>query len=173
MPGDARHAFVIVADRADDARDGGAVRLVILRAGQIVQEVVTLVEHQIGLQIRMIQVDPGIQHRHQHVGGTWPQIPGLLHADATQVPLERAIERIVGHDPGLLFAFNFGGAHHVVVSAQRRQRGVCLVGQPGDSVDAQRLDGLDDPTAHRGDELLRGRATGARSERNQRQRVGR
>ena len=118
---------MVVADRTDDARDGGAVRLIVLRTGQVVQKVVALVGEQIRLQIRMVQVNAGIEHGDDDIASARPQVPGLLHADAAQIPLKHAIQRVVRHDLGDLLAFSFSRTHQVGMFAQSAEVRVRLI----------------------------------------------
>jgi hypothetical protein len=72
VPDDASHALVVVADGADDAGDGRAVRLVVLWAGRIVQEVVALVEQQVGAQIGVAEIDARVEDGDHDVGCARP-----------------------------------------------------------------------------------------------------
>ena len=120
FPADPGDAVAVVADGADDARDGRTVRLVVLGPTGVRQKVVAQLEQQVRAQVRMGQVDARVQDGDDHVLGARPQVPRLLHADAPQVPLEGAIERVVRGHLGDLFAFGLGGADQVGPRLQQR-----------------------------------------------------
>ena len=119
-PGHARHPDAVVAPRRDRARDVGAVPIAVVGLRVAVDEVPAVdvvdepvavvveavrvaagarlarVRPQVGAEVRVRRVDPGVDHGHRHLRGPGRDVPRLGRADGAHVPLVGE-QRVVRH----------------------------------------------------------------------------
>ena len=119
-PGHARHPDAVVAARGDRARDVRAVPVAVVGLGVAVDEVPAVdvvdapvavvveavrlapgarlarVRPQVGAEVRVRRVDPGVDHGHRHLRRPGRDVPRLGRADGAHVPLVGE-QRVVRH----------------------------------------------------------------------------
>ena len=76
----------------------------------------------------MIQVDAAVKDTDDHVGRAGPEVPGLLHPDPTQVPLEGAVQRLIRRDLRYLVALDLDDPNEVAGLAKLRDDSLLIDG---------------------------------------------
>src|SRR5438105_6553230 len=94
----------------------------------------------------MGEIDTRVQHGDDYVSRTGPQVPGLFHPNAAQIPLVGLVERVIGRDLTVLFAFDLGGAHRALCLECAQDALGIVRGQPN-AIDRERFELLQDTSA--------------------------